>query len=174
MIEAKFIEVSEKVDGIYKREDASYKLDLQGSTMPVTKHFLRVDYKSNIIDIQYEFGNTNVAQVVSSIRSKRALHPLKLTTKSHLGRLFSRSKHPWTIKCKDSNTKTIIENTLEQSGLKELAEERAFEPDVEILPEGQFYKVKTHFYLGFDNKEDSLLPVVNFYKKLIDFGFTLK
>ncbi len=173
MIESKFEEVSKEVNGIYKIKDSKHSAGM-GSKMPVTEHFLRVDYKSNIIDVKYEFGNTNVAQIVSSIQCKRSLTSITLSTKSHFGRLFSKSKHPWKIKCKDDNVKVLFEETLEHNGLKRIAEEKAFEPEIEGHLDGKTYTLKTKFYLGFDNKEESLLPLINFYKGIIDYTSTLK
>ncbi len=174
MIEAKFREVSNIVDGLYKRMDSYYEIERNAPPLPVTKHFLRVEYKSTIIDVQFELGNTNVAQFVCLMHSKRELHPLTLTTKSHLIRLFSINKYPWVIKCDDKSTKALVENSLEQFGLNALGKKYAFEPDIDIQKSGQKYIVKTKYYLGFDNKEDSLLPMVLFYKGLIDFGSRLK
>ncbi len=173
MIESKFQEIATEVNGIYKINDAKYNGGRSG-VIPVTEHLLRVEYKSNIIDVKYEFGNTNVAQVVSTFQCKRILTPFQLSTKSHFGRLFSKNKSPWKVKCHDKEVKYLFERLLNSAGLKQMAEERAFEPELIGTLAGQKYTLKTKFYLGFDDKEESLLPMINFYKMVIDYVSSLK
>lgn len=171
MIESTFREVSKKVNGQYQIKDSKYSVGT-GSVIPVTIHLLRVEYKMNVIDVSYEFGNSNVAQILLSIPLNSRLKDVKLSTKSHLGRLFSRNKHPWRITCKDQKLKEVLERSLDHAGLKHIADNSAFEPELVGKTDGGCYLLETRFYLGFDNKEESLLPVINFYKSIIDFAAT--
>jgi len=173
MIESKFREVSKQVNGKYQIKDSKYSVGItSGSVMPVTIHLLRVEYKMNIIDVSYEFGNANVAQILLSTPLNSRLKDVTLNTKSHLGRLFSRNKHPWHIKCKDQTLKDVIERSLDHTGLKHIANNSAFEPEIIGKIDGGRYLLETRFYLGFDNKEESLLPLINFYKFIVDFATT--
>lgn len=171
MIVAKFNEISNQVDGKYTCKDSKYSSGM-GSRMLVTEHVLKVEYKSVFIEVKYIFGNSNIAEAISIIKGNCKLFPFHLTTKSHIQRLFSRYKQPWKVKSSDKSVVLFIENIMETVGFNKIAEETSFEPIIECNDDGGQYSIKTRFYLGFDNKEDTLLPLINLYKGFIDYALT--
>jgi len=88
---------------------------------------------------------------------------------SHFTKLLSFKKDTWKIKCKSKLMSNNLNQILRLSGLTKIANKRPFEPITEGIIVDNTYYINTKFYLGFDNKEDSLLPIIKFYKKLIDF-----
>ena len=171
MIEAKFKEISDQINGIYTYKDSKHSSGM-GSRMSVTKHLLKFKYKSVDVEIRYEFGNTNLAEATCIVKDNRKLRPFHLTTKSHIQRLFSRNKQPWKVKSNHKSIILFVENSMESVGFNKMAKETSFEPVLECKQNGNQYDIKTRFYLGFNNKEESLLPLINLYKGCIDYALT--
>jgi hypothetical protein len=57
---------------------------------------------------------------------------------------------------------------LRQGSLINLANDTSFEPIMSGINNLQTYTFSTKFYLGFANKEDWLIPVIEFHKQIID------
>ena len=75
----------------------------------------------------------------------------------------------WISKCKNRILEKTLLDHLKTTGLTELAEKEAFEPIVKGYTKSGSYFLNTKFYLGFNNKENSLEPMVIFFKKMLEY-----
>ena len=167
MIEKKFKEIASQFGYKYVFSQTRIK-SIGGSNIPIDTHELSVVHKSVTIKLIYEFGNKSLAEVHSLIEGVRAFPNFTISTKSQIKRLFSKNKSPFIVKTKHTALKTLLLDTLMASNYKEIAKNTVFEPTIKGVLEGNQYVISTSFYLGFEDKEMSILPSINLHKNLID------
>lgn len=167
MIESRFQEISQELNGNYQHETKKYNGGM-GARLPVTLHRLDIDYNGSSIDVKYEFGNLNLGKFLCTIKSGKRIPDFKIETRSNLGRLFTKGRSPWKIKCSDGLLAEKIKLFLKETDLEKIVQETSFEPSIIGETDQTGFNVKMQFYLGFENKEESILPIINFYKKMID------
>jgi len=129
---------------------------------------LTIPYKGHTIIAKYEFGNHNVGEIFTTIKKANKKYFFKLKKNSHFKLLFSKNKFSLKVIIESNQNQRRIEGILSESGLEQIAKETSFNPEIKFITKGLETEVKTHFYLGFKNKEKSILPVINFYKDLIN------
>lgn len=168
MIESKFREISQKINGKYNLTNFIVDGSL-GSKITISIHSLNFIYKEILIDIKYEFGNSNVAEVKLSLDTKIEVPYFEMETKDNFSRLFSTEKNPWRIKSKNNQMSSNIKTFLRKTGLTNLANDECFEPIMKGENIDGRYFFNTKFYLGFNNKENSLSSIITFHKELIDY-----
>ena len=168
MIKSKFIEISNLLNCKYEVKDFIVEGSL-GSKLPITIHNLQVAHKGIFINIKYEFGNSNVGEIKIKIRTENKLTEFEVGTTDNFLRLITFEKRIWKIKCKNINIENHLIKSLKSFGLTQMAQETTFEPQIIGKNENDSYIIYTKFYLGFNNKENSLLPMIEFHKNLIDF-----
>ena len=167
MLEQQFIKISAAynstldVNHFTVNGNMGAKVSISIYTLPLILHGVTVT-------IKYELGNFNLAEIGFSIQTERKFSDFQLQTKDHFSRLFSFNKDPWRIKGADKFFISKIEHGLQQSGFTQLATKTAFEPSISGRYENGTYLVKTRFSLAFENKEDSVVPLIDFQKKMIE------
>ncbi|WP_196889869.1 hypothetical protein [Aureivirga sp. CE67] len=168
MIEEKFIEISEELNCNYRQENTKYNNVLSGSNLPVTDHYLEIEYKDSFINLSYEFGSQNIAEIITEIELKQPKEDFEISTRSHFKRLFVQNKSPWKIKNSNPVLKGKILKLLEESKLTEIANESTFEPLIKGKGTKNRFELTTRYSLAFENKEESILPIINLNKRIID------
>lgn len=163
-----FLDLEKKNKGEYKTEDFKV-MGIVGSSMPVSKHQLILVYNTTAITIHCDLGNHNLIQLYFSIPVSQSFPEVKIYSVDNFLRLFNRKKTPWRIKCKEKQIKKQLSKLLNDFGLTKLADETRFEPEIMIRKTRSLHEVKTSYYLGFDNKEESIEQVLEFNKALIDY-----
>lgn len=166
MIKEKFEEISAEFGYPYTYQE-EYIKSLGGSNIPITTHRLVVEYKSITILLNYEFGNTTMAEVKCSVPTKQVLPEFKVSTKSQINRLFTQKSDTFSITCADNNFKSALKEILANSKYTEIANSTQFEPQISGTFKDEVYHLKTSFYLGFNDKEQSILPSIDLHKALI-------
>ena len=168
MFEEIFNTLASDKDCTYTRDDFTVAGNW-GARAPVSLHRLRIGYEGTEIQMKLDLGNHNLAEVNVEIPVKSVVSSFKLTTKEQLARLFSFNKSPWKVKAEDHQLSQEVCKALDQSGLTKLAKDELFDPTIEGLYKDLSYKIFTRYYLGFNNKEKSVEPVILFYKELIQY-----
>lgn len=169
MVNEKLIEISEKLNCEYIQENTVYEYVLNGDSFPVTNHYLKIKYKNSLIDARFEFGRQNICEIYVELELTKPKESFEIRTHSHLKRLFIKNNSPWKIKILDPVLKRNILKLFEISELNEIAKNTSFEPVVNGDNKENKYEIITRFSLAFENKEESILPMINMYKDLIDF-----
>lgn len=167
MIESKFIEISKKYGGKYDLSNFKVNETL-GSKLPISIHKLKLSHKEISINVCYEFGNSNVAEVKFEIYVQIEVPYFELETRDHFSRLFSLKKNPWKIKSSNNQLSSNIIRYLNTVSLTKMANDESFEPVMKGIYKNGKYNFNTRFYLGFNNKENSISPIIEFHKTLID------
>jgi hypothetical protein len=167
MIRKKFKEIASHINCEYVFSQEYFK-SIGGSNIPVDSHNLTVNHNSAVIKLTYEFGNTSIGEITSIIETMKELPNITVVTKSQIKRLFSKNKSPFVVKTDDSGFKTFFIDALESCNYNQIAKKTVFEPEIKGFMKGDEYIIRTKFYLGFDDKEMSILPSINLHKKVID------
>jgi hypothetical protein len=147
----------------FKVEKQDY-LGLSFSDLPVTTYFFKTMHNGVEIKSQYEFGNYNLAEFEAEIRDNINLNSFEITAKSHFWKLFNPQKSILKVDCVNSFLKNEIQKSLTRFKLEELANKRIFQPHITY----KNYNLYTKFHLQFEDKETSLKPMMDFYKRIID------
>jgi hypothetical protein len=167
MIEEKFEELAEKYEGRY----TFHEIEHRGPGLrkfSVEYYQLKLEYMACPIHIKFEFGNFNLAHVTCVLDAKRSFPDFQIERMGHFIQLFKRGKQPWKVHVKDPMLEQKLLHLLTASGLDEVARKTAFEPEISGKREAAEYTLNTRFYLGFDDKEHSAQPLIEFYRGVID------
>ncbi|MFP9113684.1 hypothetical protein ACLI1A_07060 [Flavobacterium sp. RHBU_3] len=140
-----------------------------GSKLPVAIYTLHIHHRDIPINIKFEFGNHNLAEFDFELPHSATRPDFVIEARDVFERLFSFNKNRWKINCEHGVFKSSLLNLVERSTLNELAKQEAFEPKITGKKTPDSYTVKVVYYLGFNNKEQSLKVVTNFCTSLIDF-----
>ncbi|MDB4533931.1 hypothetical protein N9242_03595 [Vicingaceae bacterium] len=168
MIESKFQEAAEFTFGNYRYYEKQSK-GIIYSTFSIIFHTLEFNYKGNLIKVEYEFGNHNMASISTSVKSVNYNYDFKIKKRGHLMRLFNKTLKSLRVLTPKHFEKTKIESLLLNSGLEEIANDTTFKPTILFKRvDNNNIEITTQFYLGFENKEEAILPIARFYKGLID------
>jgi len=135
---------------------------------PVVIYYLELNYKETLIKLKYEFGIHNLAEIKVKINTNKFIPTFKVESKSHLSRLFTKKSNIWSVKGAEKGIETKIKEILNSSGLSQLADEVSFLPTINGTENNKEFNVFIHFYLGFERKEESILPIIEFCKSTID------
>lgn len=166
MLEQQFIKISAEynstldVNHFTVNGNMGAKVSISIYTLPLVLHDVNVT-------IKYELGNFNLAEIGFSVQTERKFSDFQLETQDQFSRLFRFNKNPWRIKGADKFFISKIDAALRQSSLTQLAIKTVFEPSIIGNYENGTYSVKTRFSLAFENKEDSLVPIIEFQKRMI-------
>ncbi len=167
MIKSEFTKISTLIGAKYEYREEVVK-SLPNTSHPITYHEMSFPYGQHLIEMEYEFGNTNIATIKCKLSSKKKHYFFSLKKMNHIKKLFSKQKNSLKVINPDQNIRLKIEEILNKTGLEKIAQDTLFEPKVEFKSSENEIKIITKFYLGFDNKENSIVPIIDFYKKLID------
>jgi hypothetical protein len=167
MIKEAFENIASVVDGTYEYSEFRH-VSLTSRDIPISFHRLSVIHENIPIDLIFEFGGHSMAKITSSVTVNEKTPSFTVTTRSQIRRLFSKDKHPFTVKSEDQNLKSTIYQFLSVSKYKEIAQKTTFEPQIRGEMEDGIYTIKTSFYLGFDDKEKAIIPSLDLHKNFIE------
>ena len=167
MLENKLQEMAAKYNSRLETKTEKVSATL-GSVMTITTYSLNLIYNTQNINCVLEFGNSNMAEFPTEISISRVIPDFTISTIDHFTRLFTFSKKIWKINCVDDLYKKQLTLFLNQSGLTPLEEKEAFEPTIAGLVNDRLLKLNIKYYLGFDQKEKSIGPAIEFFKIMIN------
>ena len=165
MIHLHFQRIAEELEADYLYEEfARGNVGIYGG-----KHYLNVPYKGQLIQIMFDLCEFDVAEASTVLFPETETFEFEIEPRGQLARLLFKRKCGWTIKCIDEEMRIGIENQIISSKLDQLIDQTRFEPFITGKFEKFGYKIHTKYSLAFNNKEESVLPMINFYKGMIDF-----
>ncbi len=167
MIRAKFQEVANQLDCKYEYSEKGH-VSIISRDIPVSFHKLTILYKSVTINLVYEFGGQNLGKVETIIDTNKKIHNFSVQTKSQIQRLFSKEKHVFKVEAKDHIFESEIKEILYSSKYNDIVIKTTFEPEIAGLKQEGQYTISTGFYLGFEDKELSIIPSIDLHKRIID------
>lgn len=167
MIKSKFTEISNSLGGEYFFSETRGK-GITDTYHTTDYHKLIIPYKESEIIAIYEFGNRSTATITTKSSFRNIPISFNISKRNHFFKLFNKNTKSLKVSSQNKNTQIKIEDALFNSGLEKIASDTVFEPMIKLSQNKDEIEVFTIFYLGFQNKENSILPIINFYKDLID------
>lgn len=149
-------------------------VSLVSRNIPVSYHHLDAKFNGVDVHLVYEFGGNNMAQISSQVKTGKKIADFTVTTRSHIQRLFSKNKQAFKVHSNDPKTISFLVDLLDASSYHELVLNTTFEPEIRGESSGEYYQVKTIFYLGFNDKELSIVPSIELHRQIMDGIFTLE
>jgi hypothetical protein len=158
-VEKKYESASSKL--ITFLDMADYNDDLRVKSLS-----LKIPYKNNIICVHYEVGDIKLGRIESAFSEINKLPQFDITTRSHFKRLIFRNKNILKVNSKKEKFKKRLEKLLSETELELIARKTLFLPETKSIN----YNIKTEFSLSFDDNLEVLMPLISFYKSLIDWS----
>lgn len=139
-----------------------------GSFIFVDFYTYTFPYKTYSVEMKFDLGNANVMEVQCRMQCRRMPANFRIERRSHFQMLFSRTHSGWKIDSADDLLRYTLQNTLDFSGIDQLAKEEAFEPLITGESKDESYMLYMEYSLAFHRKEESLIPVIRFFTTCID------
>jgi hypothetical protein len=165
-----FAAVAEQEKGEFDFTEAVFN-GHRGSKVFVTYYRLELDYKGNIITINYELGNHNMAKIELEIKNTEVIPQFLVTNRSQYYRLLYRKANILKVECDDVFFKRFIKGLFYSTGLELIARDNLFEPRIRTsLTDNGIKILVTDFNVAFSDKKDALLALIDFYKCIVDYS----
>ena len=162
-----FDDISKQNDCVYSHVDSKVPGQL-GAFVHITKHDLKINHNDCIIEMNYDFGNSNTANFKINLQPYKIIPDFKLTTIDHFMKLILFKKQNWIIKCDDSTLNNAIQKLLHEHKLIDWIKKTAFEPEIKGIMIEKKYTIDTFFSLNYEGKTKSIKTILEFHKGLID------
>ena len=167
MLKNKFQLIADRQNTIYALDE--FKVNgINGSKVFISIHTFKFIHKNVEVLLKYELGNSNLAEIKFTIPNQISAKDFKLETKEHIFRIFSANKDLWKIKGEDKLFISKVKDALNSSGLSKLADKTSFEPYILGKNSNNNYTLNTTFSLSFENYDNSIEPIIDFHKQIID------
>lgn len=165
--EQTFSKISKEYDSDYINK--TFKVPGQlCSFVFISKHILNLRYRDCAINLVYDFGNSDVANIKFEYPCNQKIPDFKLTTIDHFYKLLFFRANKVSISCESSNFKNEIISLLKQHNLSAFINKTAFEPNIEGKTENNKYSVRTKFSLNYEDHVSSIQPILEFHLGFID------
>jgi len=161
-----FLELSKKESGKYYFKDDTVASGI-GSRSPYKVYNLNIDYKNHKIQIKNEIGLRNVGSISCKLPVSSKQKEFSIRTRNHFFKLFRKDKKSFIIKCKNEHFKKSISDNLSLCNLEKYTFNTQFELTVYGKGDYNGYEIKTEYNLIFENRENVLIALIQFYKDLI-------
>lgn len=175
---ALFQELAQKENGAYRiRYETNYSPKWYGVGMyengkRISSIILIIAHRGRIIKLKYALADHNFATIQCYLDS--GLPELEIKSSSHYSRIFNKKKNILKVHCSNTKFKAYIEESLIQLGIEQIARNNLFEPCVVGKNITGEYSLITTYHLAFEEKQKELEPIINFYKRIIDFSLQHK
>ncbi|WP_196890133.1 hypothetical protein [Aureivirga sp. CE67] len=169
MLEQKFLEISEELNCNYKIVNKEIDDYFLGRKLSVNDYYLEIEHQNSVIFLCYELANQSMAKVTVEVELNHFKENFEISTRSHFQRLFVKNKSPWKINCPNAEFKKKLLTILDKNELSDFAQKTSFEPIIYGKRAFNKIKIETKFSLAFENKENSIIPVINYHKRMIEF-----
>ncbi len=166
-IETRLEEFAKIYDCKFKKEKYPIKGAL-GYKVHTTIFKYQLTHNKTEIEINYEFGDYNIAEFEFELKSTRKIPEFNISTKNHFLRIFGLKKEIWKIKSENQLMIDSLNEYLNKSGMTDLSKKVAFIPTIIGKNIKGKYNCNTKFHLGFEEKEESFKQNIEFQKILID------
>jgi len=162
-----FLDLSKKENGKYHFNNETVSAG-NGSRSPYNIHLLNLNYKNQKIQIKNEIGLGNIGSVSCIIPRSNKLSEFSIRTRSHFFKLFRKDKKSFIIKCQDEKLKDFISKNISLSHLQEYTLNTQFELIIHCTIDNNRYEINAEYNIIFENRENVVLALIQFYKDLIN------
>ena len=139
-----------------------------GVRSPYDVYNLQLNYKHHKIIIRNEIGVANIGSVFCKIPIYNNQSDFSIRTLSHFFKIFKKDKKSFVIECENANLIKFISSLSSINNLELLTLNTQFELSIygEYINNG--LEIKTEYNLIFENRENVLTELIQFYKDLIN------
>ena len=162
-----FLELSKKEGGKYHFKNDNVASGI-GSRSPYKVHSLIINYNNHSIKIKNEIGLRNVGSISCKLPIRNNQTEFSIRTRNHFFKLFKKDKKSFIIKCENESFKKSISDNISLHNLEKYTFNTQFELAVYGKADNSEYEIKTEYNLIFENRENVLLALIQFYKDLIN------
>lgn len=166
-VELELKRICEKNNGEFNHK--SFKVDGEiGSFVHISKYNLKITYRNVLMNIVYDFGNSDTAQYLMEIPNLQKPYPFEIKTFDPFTKLVLLKKHSWKIVSSSPSLKKEIETSIIKSNLNILFKNTAFEISTKGTIAKKNYSIATRLSLKYEGKIESVESLISFHKLLID------
>lgn len=165
LIQTAFEKIAKKLTVAYEYKEI-HRVGIDNLT--ISYHTLVIPYRHNTIRVEYEFGDLNTAEITTALTNPSRHNQFTIQKNGPYKLLFFRNKKSLEVTSTSTSTALTITKLLESTGLEAIALGTQFDPKIKFQTSKNKTQLVTRYYLGFKDKEKSILPIINFYKGIID------
>jgi len=154
LMKAVFKELAQEESAEYNFNDKKYD-GFMGARIATTNHIFKVWYRDILIEVKYDLGNHNLGYFKSAFNANSQLYDFKITS-NNLG------------------FRKYVETKLLECDLEEYAQNRRWDPEIALKKNGSKVEINTRFYLGFEDKDLIIQPMIRFYESIVDYAMNMK
>jgi hypothetical protein len=133
------------------------------------KYHLVFNYNGITININCGLGLQSVARITCVLPKSNELNNFEISTKSHLSLLFSSNKNRFKIETQNNILSKMIANNLSYKELQSISKQTKFQPLIMGTTKNKTYTITTEYHLIFDERNETFIPLIQFFKDLIDY-----
>lgn len=133
------------------------------------EYHLAFNYNGITISVNCGLGLQSVARITCVLPKSNELNNFEISTRSHLSLLFSSNKNRLKIETQNNILSKMIENNLSYKELESISKRTKFQPLIMGTTKNQTYTIITEYHLIFDERNETFIPLIQFYKDLIDY-----
>ncbi|WP_203296816.1 hypothetical protein [Luteirhabdus pelagi] len=159
--------ICEENDCSLKQTDLK-ELGPGSSRTHISKYNLQIFQNGTVIDSIFDFGKTDSAKFIIELEPLNRISEFELTSFEHLRKLILFRKQNWELKPEHGSLRFDVEKLLAKHGLINLMEKTAFQPEMSGKLRNRKYRIETMFSLKYDGNIQSIKPIVDFHKELVD------
>ncbi len=130
---------------------------------------LKFKYNECPIIMDCMLGQQSVARITCLLPKNNDLHNFSIATRSHIAVLFWAYKNRFTLETEDSMLSKFIKHNAAYKELNALSKRTKFQPAITGINKGDSYILLTEYHLFFPQRNESFMPLIQFYKDLIDY-----
>lgn len=127
------------------------------------------EHRGIIIELINELGHQNLGKIRCSLPKQAEKKVFSMETKGQFYQLMHRRELPILINTEFPPLYNRIEVSNPFHHLCERAKADRFEPEIKGFNKNDEYIIECVYHLAFNNKELVLIPLIQFFKTLIDF-----
>lgn len=162
-----FKEISEKENGQFKYSEDIVASGI-GSKSPHDLYNLSFNYRGKKITITNEIGLSSVGNLSCQFTNNKRLSDFSIRTISHFFKFLINRKKSFIIKCKNTELKHFFSNNKPLKELESLTTNTQFELSIFTERNINHFIVFAEYNILFENRKETLITLINFYKELID------
>ena len=161
-----FEEARKELRGKYWTEPSDHSAEMRGEAI-FQEHILTFLHNKFEVRLSMDFGLRERGTVFCQLPIRPDYFFFSIQSNSPWQQLLLRKK-PLEIECENPSVIEKIEESQEFVTLSQMAKKVKFEPEFNGNNRAHGFEIHCSFHLKFDEQGEVIIPIVNFYKRLID------
>jgi len=159
----KFRKIADEYLGQYEVEEF-----IEGGE-PISYHKIIIPNREYDIIFEFDFGEGSICTIKTYANNANESKFFKLKKRNPFILLFNKNKSSLIVESRKVDVDLKIKEILLNTGLEDISKTTLFEPNIKFEKSGSITYIETILSLAFEDKENSIKPLIEFHKKTIEY-----